>query len=263
MTFENSKHNSIMTHTFYDTGIIVLAAGKGTRMKSDLPKVLHPIQGKSMLAHVLDAARAVVNDRIYVVVGHKAEMVKNDVSGEFNVHFALQEQLIGTGDAVKSALSVVPSHIDTLLVLYGDIPLISENTLVDLVHTHKTGHYEATIITIDLQTPFGYGRIVKDDDGFICRVVEEPDATFQEKEITLVNSGIYCFQKEMLAFSLDRIKCHNTQQEFYLTDVFEVMHSSGARIGDMQIKNTHEVLGVNTIEDLKAAQVLMDSRGAG
>ena len=176
-----------------DLAIVILAAGKGTRMKSDKPKVLHRVAGKSMVVHVLDCARKLSQEHIHVVVGHQAGLVQEEIGQFYPVIFTQQPLLLGTGDAVKQVLPVLDSGVKKVLVLCGDVPLIQEASLRALVATHTQAQAALTVLGVHVANPFGYGRIVLDQQGEMESIREEKDATQSERQITLVNSGIYCF----------------------------------------------------------------------
>ncbi|WP_320045153.1 sugar phosphate nucleotidyltransferase [uncultured Desulfobacter sp.] len=230
--------------------IIILAAGKGSRMNSDLPKVLHMVAGKSMVNHVIAAAAQVALNHIHVVVGHQAEKVQKEIQKENNVQFALQKKLLGTGDAVRIALPTVDSHIEHVMVLCGDVPLIRTQTIAGLVSIHQEQKADLTVLAAKVDDPTGYGRIIQGKDGGLLAIREEADATDMEKLINIVNSGIFCFAKRFLEYGLKRIKNNNNQGEYYLTDLVEIAVQSRARTFVKIIDNAEQVMGVNTIEQL-------------
>jgi len=244
---------------YEDIGVVVLAAGKGTRMQSDKAKVLHCVNGRSMLFHVLDCAVKVSCDNVVVVVGHQAERVKDEVKDTFHVAFALQEQLLGTGDAVRVALPLLRNKVRHVVVLCGDTPLVKTGTVKALVDLHRASKNKLTVLGVDLDDPTGYGRIILDGENRLLSIREEADASPDEKKITLVNSGIYCVEKEFLTNALDLLKPDNAQNEYYLTDVVGIATSGGYKSGYVRGENAYEVLGVNTPAQLKAAESL--SRG--
>lgn len=237
-------------------GIIILAAGKGTRMKSDTAKVLHKIAGKSMIAHVLEKALKITNEHIYIVVGHQAEQVKNEIGSVCKVHFAYQKQLLGTGDAVKAAIPMLDPQIRDVLVLCGDVPLIKERTLRTLVNTHINGLSEITILATIMEEPKGYGRIICDEAGKLLCIREEADATSEEKNIRTVNTGIYCFNKALLGHALNEISPENSQGEYYLTDIVEISLKQNKKVSVITTRDSAQFIGVNTLEDLQKAENL-------
>jgi UDP-N-acetylglucosamine diphosphorylase/glucosamine-1-phosphate N-acetyltransferase len=238
--------------------VVILAAGKGTRMKSDLPKVLHKVAGKSMVLHVIACARQVAPDHhIHLVVGHQAWKVRQEVNNWFPVNFCIQKQLLGTGDAVKCALSDLSSDVRDILVLYGDVPLIQPETLRELVATHRETEAKVTILAADLDNPTGYGRVVQDGDRSSIDIREEADASDEEKKIQRINTGIYCFNRDFLSLALDLLKPDNHQAEYYLTDVVGIAGKKNAKVTVKLLRDPHQVLGINTLEDLEKARNLI------
>ncbi|MDD9305136.1 MAG: NTP transferase domain-containing protein [Desulfobacter sp.] len=239
-----------------DLAIIILAAGKGTRMKSDIAKVLHPVAGKSMINHVITCASALTRDHIHVVVGHQAEQVKTEVLKSLPVCFAYQEQLLGTGDAVRAALPGIEDSIKSVLVLCGDVPLIRKRTVQDLVNAHIKVKSKLSVVAVKVDTPKGYGRIVIDPQGGLSAIREESDASEAEKHIDLVNSGIYCFDRNFLEAAIRLIENKNSQGEYYLTDLVEIAVSQNVKTLVQQIDEPDQVMGVNTPEELGRAEFL-------
>ena len=242
---------------YNDVGVIILAAGKGTRMKSDMPKVLHKAAGKSMIMHVIETAKKITPDNIHVVVGHKSDDVKEEISKYCKVNFAEQKQLIGTGDAVKSATPGMNDSIKNILVLCGDVPLIQEKTIKNLIDKHKQNCANVSVLAVDLDDPTGYGRIVLDDQNSMLCIREEADANADEKKIKKINTGIYCFEKEFLVSALEEIKPDNNQAEYYLTDIVEIAQKKYAKIMVVTMNDYRQVIGVNTIEDLNRVETLI------
>ncbi len=236
--------------------IIILAAGKGSRMKSDIAKVLHPVAGKSMVVHVADCARSVARDHIHVVVGHQADHVKAEILKFFPVHFALQRELLGTGDAVKAALPGLAPNIQSVLVLCGDVPLIRKKTIKSLIRAHEQADAKLSVLAVQVDDPEGYGRVVLDSQGVLSAIREEADASTLEKGITLVNSGIYCFDRDFLEVGIDLIRNDNNQSEYYLTDLVEIAASKKVKTLVKSMDAPGEVMGVNTLEQLAQAEVL-------
>lgn len=250
-----------VTMDYKDVGIVILAAGKGTRMNSNIAKVLHTVAAKSMIVHVIECAKKIAADNIYVVVGHQAQLVKDEVNRYFKVNFAFQEQLLGTGDAVKAVIPGLKSGIKDVLVLCGDVPLIQENTLRNLVDEHKRKQAKITVLATDIEEPGSYGRIVLDEYNQLLCIKEEVDATEIEKKIKKVNTGIYCFDKELLISAIDKIKPDNTQAEYYLTDVIGIAKNQNEFIQVLTMDDPREVMGVNTLEDLGKAECLIQQLG--
>jgi UDP-N-acetylglucosamine diphosphorylase/glucosamine-1-phosphate N-acetyltransferase len=242
-----------------DIGIIILAAGKGTRMKSDKPKVLHKVSGKSMVMHVIETARKITHDNIHVVVGYRGSDVKNEINKYFKVNFALQKQLIGTGDAVKSALPGMNSAVKDILVLCGDVPLIQKDTIKNLIDIHKQNRVQISVLATHVDDPTGYGRIILDDQNNLLCIKEEADSNSFEKQIKIINTGIYCFNKDFLVSLIDKIKPDNKQAEYYLTDIIEIAHKKKGKTLVVTMDDPLQVIGVNTPEELNMVQNLNDN----
>jgi bifunctional UDP-N-acetylglucosamine pyrophosphorylase / glucosamine-1-phosphate N-acetyltransferase len=222
--------------------IVILAAGMGKRMRSALPKVLHPLAGKPLLAHVIDTARTLSPTRLVVVVGHGADKVREAV-GAPDVQFALQEKQLGTGHAVQQALSLLDPSVPTL-VLYGDVPLTRASSLKRLIDAAGAGRYG--VLTVNVANPTGYGRIVRDHHGKVRKIVEQKDASPDELEIDEINTGIVITPTRTLETWLASLKNDNAQGEFYLTDVVERAIESGVEVVTAQPDAEWETLGVNS-----------------
>ncbi len=244
---------------YNDVGTIILAAGKGTRMRSDMPKVLHMVAGKSMIMHVIETAKKITPDNIHVVVGYKSQDVKDEVKKYCKVNFAEQKQLIGTGDAVKSAIPGLNPVIKNVLVLYGDVPLIHEKTISNLIDQHKKKGAEVSVLAVDLDDPTGYGRIVTDDQNRMLCIREEADASVEEKKIKKINTGIYCFEKNILEAALNEIQPDNNQAEYYLTDAIEIAQKKKTMV--VTVSDYREVIGVNTVQELKRVENFIKNHG--
>lgn len=235
---------------YNDVGIVILAAGKGTRMKSDIAKVLHKVANKSMIVRVVECAKKIARENVIVVVGYQAQKVKNEVSKFFKVDYAVQEALLGTGDAVKVAIPGLKPGIKDVLVLCGDVPLIQEDILRNLLEEHKKNQSKISVLATDLDDPTGYGRIVLDlQDNMLC-IKEEADTTENEKKIKKVNTGIYCFDKDFLISVIDEIIPDNNQKEYYLTDVVEIARKRHEKMAVITMDDPKQVIGVNTLEEL-------------
>ncbi|MBS0286463.1 MAG: bifunctional UDP-N-acetylglucosamine diphosphorylase/glucosamine-1-phosphate N-acetyltransferase GlmU [Proteobacteria bacterium] len=228
--------------------IVVLAAGQGTRMKSSLPKVLHPLAGKPMLAHVIDAARALSPTSIIVVCGHQKQAIQQAFANQA-LEFVEQVPQQGTADAVLKALPKINTN-EKVLILYGDVPLISTETLNQLVEKTKDG---LGIITLTMGNPFGLGRIVRDNNGNVLKVVEQKDATEQEQKICEINTGIYLVPGHLLHKWVPQIQNKNKQNEFYLTDIVEMAAKEGINIFTLAPLHIEDILGVN--DQAQLAQV--------
>ncbi|HBM80772.1 MAG: bifunctional UDP-N-acetylglucosamine diphosphorylase/glucosamine-1-phosphate N-acetyltransferase GlmU [Clostridiales bacterium] len=223
---------------------IILAAGEGKRMKSKHSKVSHKICGKPMVQYVVNSVKGAMIDDVAVVVGHRAEEVKGCIKGD--VTFVLQEKQAGTGHAVMCCEQFLEGKKGTTLVLYGDTPLISKDTIKDLVAFHNENNFSSTVLTANFKDPAGYGRIVRDTSGNIQRIIEDKDATEKEREIKEINSGIYCFDTEELIDALKQLHNDNSQGEYYLTDTLGIIKRKGLKVGAFLVKDSDEVVGINS-----------------
>lgn len=240
-----------------DLSLIILAAGHGKRMKSDNSKVIHSVCGKEMINLVLDAALGAGCKAATVVVGHRREQVIKAV-GE-RAAIAVQEQQLGTGHAVMQASEGI-GNSENVLVLTGDTPLITAETLASVIERHIRDDNGATVLTTKLSDPSGYGRIVRQADGTVEKIVEHKDATDAQRKINEINSGMYCFKSALLLSALTKITADNAQGEYYLTDVFEILKKEGAKIGAFEVENSEEILGVNDRVQLAEAEKIMRAR---
>ena len=236
-----------------DVAAIILAAGKGTRMKSSRAKVLHDIAGGPMIQYVVETALSVVDD-VVVVIGHEAEGVRKALSRFRRLRFAVQEEQLGTGHAVVCAIPEVSSGIQDVVVLCGDTPLMMPNTVRGLIDRHKSQQSDLTLVATTLTEPFGYGRIVSDAEGNAIRIIEESDASPSEKRIRMVNTGTYCINVAFLKKALAGLKNENAQGEFYLTDVVEQAYLDDKPAVLLEINDPIQVIGVNTREELARAE---------
>lgn len=219
--------------------VVILAAGQGTRMRSDLPKVLHQIAGKSMLGHVIDAARSLQPSSINIVVGHGAQQVKDTVAAE-DISFVSQTEQLGTGHAVMQALPQLKA--DTVLILYGDVPLITPESLTSLLNKTQAG---LSLLSVILEDATGYGRIVRDDSGAVCCIVEHKDASEQQLSIKEGNSGILACNRQLLTQWLARLSNNNAQNEYYLTDIIAMAVEEGVEVATQTAQEPMEVQGAN------------------
>lgn len=226
--------------------VIILAAGQGTRMKSSLPKVLHPLAQKPMLHHVVDAAHALAADTVHIVYGHGGDMVPQRMA-HVTANFVEQAEQLGTGHAVAQAMPAV-NAADTVLILYGDVPLIKPATLRALVK--QVGTSSMGLLTVNLADPGGYGRIVRDADGHVTSIVEHKDATEQQRQINEINTGLLAVNGGKLAGWLSRLENNNAQGEYYLTDIIAMAVNDGVEVRTVQPDNEAEVMGVNNRSQL-------------
>ncbi len=230
--------------------VIILAAGKGTRMKSNLPKVLHKINDKPMVGHVIDTSKHIGATEIVTVIGYKSELVKKTM-GNSGTKFALQKEQLGTGHAVKQCDSILSDFEGDIIVLSGDVPLISAQTLTNLLSNHNDSDNSATILTASIDNPHGYGRVIRSADGSLNKIVEHKDANTDELKINEINSGIYVFDSKILFKMLPQVKNENSQGEYYLPDVLTMILENKLKVGVEKTKNITEIQGVNTIEQLQ------------
>ena len=239
---------------------LVLAAGKGTRMKSGLVKVMHSLAGRPMIYWPVEAARQAGASRVALVVGHQSEMVRDYFAGDDGITFALQEEQLGTGHAVASAQHLFAGVGGRVLILCGDTPLIRPATLKGMLASHAARKSTITVLTTHLDNPYGYGRIVKREGGRIIRIVEEKDAVEEENKITEINSGIYCVETEFLFAAVDRLGNDNAQGEYYLTDIVKAAAEGGDLCISYPVDDPAEVMGVNDRVQLAQAAMLLRQR---
>jgi bifunctional UDP-N-acetylglucosamine pyrophosphorylase/glucosamine-1-phosphate N-acetyltransferase len=245
-----------MTKPNADLHVVILAAGQGTRMKSNLPKVLHRISNLALLDYVLRAAAAVSPASTTVVVGHRSEVVRQHLRNRPDVEFALQEPQLGTAHALQTTEPVLTGRTGTVVLLSGDVPLLSPNTLRRLVDTHRGANAAATVVTAAVDRPYGYGRIVR-TDGRIARIVEERDASPAERQIREINSGIYAFDLAPLFEALRSIASQNAQGEFYLTDLIAIYRRRGLPVETLLTENSQEIRGINSRTELAEVSGLL------
>lgn len=237
---------------------IILAAGQGTRMKSKLYKVLHPILGKPMLKYVLDALDLVSIDQLITVVGHGADDVARSVGNDSK--FVLQKEQLGTAHAVMQAEELLKNRRGTTIVVCGDTPLITKETFEQLFTHHESTNSKATILTTKIAKPTGYGRIIRNESGDVARIVEEKDATEAERKVTEINTGTYCFDNELLFEALQKVDNDNAQQEYYLPDVIEILKNEGEKVSAFVTEDAEETIGINDRLALAEAEKIMKRR---
>jgi len=239
---------------------IILAAGKGTRMKSDLVKVMHTLGERPMISWPVQVAKNAGANRIAVVVGHQAERVREFFSGDGSITFAVQNDQLGTGHAVASAREALEGFKGTVLILCGDVPLLRQETLSSMLAAHDSRGAAITVLTTHLENPFGYGRVIKREGGRISRIVEEKDASSEEKEISEVNSGIYCVSSEFLFDAVSGLKNDNAQGEYYLTDIVKAAAEKNLLSLAYLTDESEEVMGVNDRVQLSVAASILRVR---
>jgi len=245
-----------------DLYIAILAAGKGTRMKSDIPKVLHKICGKPLVNYVLDTVSGIRHESIQLIVGHMADLVRENTS-QYQVDYVLQAEQLGTGHALMMLEPSLAEKNGNLIVLCGDVPFTSKETIENLLNYHQRLNAEATVLTVELSDAGSYGRIVRDGEGNLEKIVEAKDAPPEILEIKEINSGIYVFNIPLLFDVLKRINTKNAQKEYYLTDVIEILKKDKKRVSAFAINNEIEVSGINTIDDLQEMENYYESSLAG
>ncbi|MBL7191073.1 NTP transferase domain-containing protein [bacterium] len=228
---------------------VILAAGLGKRMKSDIPKVMHHLSGRPLIDWVVDTAGQCGVDPVIAVVGYKREMVMEHLGDR--VRFAAQEQQLGTGHAVEQAREALEDFEGAVLILSGDVPLLKVSTIDRLRRMHIQGNYTCTLISCIFKDPSGYGRIVRNSEGAVIKIVEHKDANPEELEIREINSGIYLVEKEILFNSLKEITNDNTQGEYYLTDIVGILLQKRFKVGAMIVEDPLEISGVNSVEQLQ------------
>ncbi|MCA6085814.1 bifunctional UDP-N-acetylglucosamine diphosphorylase/glucosamine-1-phosphate N-acetyltransferase GlmU [Candidatus Endomicrobiellum agilis] len=237
---------------------IILAAGAGTRMKSSLPKVMHALSGKPLIKWVIDAVSSLKPDNIVVVLGHEADKVEEYLAkiNVKNLKIVYQKEQLGSAHAVMQVRKVLKSYGGNILVLSGDVPLIEKNTLAFLIKDNQKVNSSVAVLAAEVSDPFGYGRIVK-KDGFLEKIVEEKDANILEKRINLINSGIYCFDKNLWK-ALSKVKPNNVKKEYYITDTIAILKGMGKTASLTVTKNENEVKGINNRLELSQAETLLE-----
>ncbi len=240
-----------------NVAVVILAAGLGTRMKSSKAKVLHEIGGKPMILFVVETAAKVAGPDVVLVVGHQADQVRDLVRRKFEAIFALQSEQRGTGHAVQCALSALPPHAEQVVILCGDVPLITTDTITSLIDDHIRLNRDVSMVAVKMAEPKGYGRVLQDKRGEVVGIVEEADATPSQRRITTVNSGIYCVKRDVLEQCLNPLKADNAQGELYLTDIVGIAGANGLRVGALVRDDESELLGVNTLDDLSKMESIL------
>jgi len=238
--------------------VIILAAGKGKRMKSNTPKVMHKICGRPMLAYVLDLTRSLKPGRTVIVLGHQYEAIKKQLPP--GITAVKQRRLLGTADAVKEALFKLKGFRGTVLVLYGDTPLLRKESVDKLLKYHIENKLDATLLTARMNKPKGYGRVLRDKYSSISAIVEEKDADDFEKEIKEVNTGIICFNRSSLETALKKVRPVNRKKEYYLTDTIKILYQQGKLVDGIKIGDIPEAIGINSRMELARANLIMQQR---
>lgn len=238
--------------------VIVLAAGQGTRMKSKLYKVLHPVCGKPMVRHVIDELKQIGADQIITVVGHGADEVKNELKDDSE--FVLQEQQLGTAHAVMQARDLLQDKEGLTLVVCGDTPLLKADTIKAMIDYHINNHSKATILTAVAEDPTGYGRVIRNEQGYVEKIVEHKDASDEEKAVKEINAGTYCFDNASLFHALQKVTNNNAQNEYYLPDVIGILKDAGQTVTAFKTNEFTEIFGINDRVALAQAGKIMQQR---
>jgi len=249
-----------MSYDKNNIAVIVLAAGLGTRMKSNKAKVLHELLGKLMIMYVAETAVKIAGNNVVIVVGNQADAVKKAVSDHLKVFFSVQEVQLGTGHAVRCAFPCLPDQIEQVVILNGDVPLLTSNTVIDLLEDHLSERRHISVLAVEVENPKGYGRIIFDKSMHVNEIIEESDASEEQKAINTINTGTYCVQKEYLFNSVKRITSNNAQSEFYLTDIIKIGNEEGKTVGVLVGKDPEEFVGINNPLQLVSAEKILKNR---
>lgn len=239
---------------------IILAAGKGSRMRSDKIKVLHPVAGRAVIKHVISTLEG-LNSKIVNVIGYQKEAVQKELESleGWDLNYVIQSEQLGTGDAVKQAAEFIEAHSGPVLILYGDAPLLRKETIAEFVDIHQTKNSDLTVMTAFLDDPTGYGRIIKDEQDNLEAIVEEKDADQAEAAVKEINSGVNCIDSQLLAEFLQNMSNDNEQGEYYLTDIIEYAVKRKKKINTYQVEDADEIIGINTrSQQAEAERVIRD-----
>lgn len=234
---------------------VILAAGEGKRMKSDLPKVLHQVGGRPIIEYVVKTAKTLKPNRIIVVIGHQGQMVQ-DFLKPYRVDIVWQKELLGTGHALVQTKSLLSDFQGILLVLCGDVPFLRPETIRELIQTHRKTQACATVLTALLEDPEGYGRVIRAEDGSVEKIVEHKDATPRERVEKEINTGTFCFDSRFIFPVLAQVEKENEQGEYYLTDVVKILRKGNHKISAFQARNPRETMGINSFEQLRQMEAL-------
>jgi len=240
-----------------NVAVIILAAGMGTRMKSTKAKVLHEILGKPMILYVVETATKVAGNDVILVIGNQADEVRRVVSDKAKVKYAYQDKQLGTGHAVSCALSLIPDDCEEVVILCGDVPLLTADTVIKLVDDHVKTKRDVSLLAVEKDNPKGYGRVLYNHKDHVSKIVEEVDANKEQKQIKMINTGIYCVRKNFLVDTVGKIKSNNAQGEFYLTDIIEMGNLEKKLVGAVVGDNDKEFFGINNKKQLKEVEKIM------
>ena len=255
-------HPSAFILFLMSLALIILAAGKGTRMESDLAKVLHPLCDKPLIIWALESASQLQPARVVVVVGHQAQSVRDEILRSFpQAEFAQQHQMLGTGHAVQQCEALLGDFQGDIVVSCGDVPLLQSSTLSQLIRRRHETNSAASLLVAHVDKPGSYGRVIKNDDGIVSKIVEAKDASPQEKLCRSVNAGTYCFDSAPLWRELAKIENTNASGEFYLTDVVGLLNQSGKRVVAVDVSE-REMTGINTRAQLQNLEAELQAEGA-
>ncbi|MFM6309720.1 MAG: bifunctional UDP-N-acetylglucosamine diphosphorylase/glucosamine-1-phosphate N-acetyltransferase GlmU, partial [Dolichospermum sp.] len=236
--------------------VAILAAGKGTRMRSNLPKILHSLAGKSLIERVIESAEPLSPSRKLLIVGYQSQEVKTAIDSNYGVEFVEQTVQLGTGHAIQQLIPYLQDYTGDLLILNGDVPLLQTETLKALLQTHQENHNSCTILTAQLTSPQGYGRVFCDHEGVVQKIIEDKDCTPHQRENNRVNAGIYCFRWPDLAHILPHLQANNAQKEYYLTDAVTQV----GKVMAVDVQDYQEILGINDRLQLAAADDVLQRR---
>ncbi len=236
--------------------VVIMAAGKGKRMRSDIPKVLHKVGKRPMIEYIIKMVKNLNPKKIIVIIGHKGEKLA-DFLKPYQVQFVWQKELLGTGHAVLQARSPLSDFEGTILVLCGDVPFLRVQTVKELIQTHQKTNAVASVLTAFLEDPRGYGRVIRGEDGSVEKIVEDKDATPEERTEKEINSGTYCFDSRFMFEALDQVKNENEQGEYYLTDAVKILSKSDHKVSAFRAKNPQETMGINSLEQLQQMEKLL------
>jgi bifunctional UDP-N-acetylglucosamine pyrophosphorylase/glucosamine-1-phosphate N-acetyltransferase len=238
---------------------VILAAGKGKRMNSDLPKVLLPLGGKPMVEYVIETARQIGSERIILVVGHKWEQARNLLK-HLKVEFVVQEEQLGTGHAVLQTKELLSDYRGDVLILCGDVPLLRTETLKRLLSEHRAKKVAATVLTAMFDNPTGYGRVVRSESGQVQKIVEDKDASAEEKRVREINTGTFCFDRVALFSVLGQVTNDNEQGEYYLTDTVKLLLNQKRTVWAVEAEDPSETVGINSNQEFQKAKEILSSR---
>ena len=236
---------------------IVLAAGKGTRMKSEVPKVLHKVLGRPIISYILDSLRSAGLEKIITIAGYGSDLVKKAIQGTTVIK---QKRLLGSGDAVNSARRILKDYSGEVLIICGDTPLLKSGSIKALMQKHYSSGAVLTLLTTSLKNPTGYGRIIRDGTGKIIKIVEETEASLYEEVIEEVNVGMYCCKSEALFQALSKIAPNNKKKEYFITDIIEIFRNRGLAIESVTAEDPDEIIGINTRKDMAQAAGILKRR---